>query len=389
MIEKAWKKGTKSVDVVYPNKYFGGVYSLGLLILYNLINGLDGWICNRVFLDKGKITSKLIGFTLQYEPDYYNLIKILKKNNIPLDKDKREQIIFAGGPCINANQHTLSGLIDFFVIGESEEVTPKILKAYEEVSGEKKAFLQEISKLVGVFVPGISTQITTAFIEDIDQAPYPLYQPLPETIDKTFVFGEAFILEIERGCPFNCKFCLLPTFYTKVRFRSLEKIKEIIDAGIKLNKRKKVVIYSASFSHPKRKEILKYLISKGMHFSVPSLKAELIDEELLNLIKMGGQRSLTVAPESNQRLRIELGKNLTDQQIFAFLKNAKKAGFEEVKTYFMVALPGETKKDLDETVELIKNCKSFFQKIYVSINPLTPKPRSVFSEYKFDKKTAK
>src|SRR3989338_6830216 len=107
LIEKKWTKNINSMDIVYPNKYYGGVYCLGPLVVYNTVNAMQNWICNRVFLDKGKISSKLIGFTLQYEMDYYNVLKMFKDANIVLDKSKREQIVFAGGPCINNHPYTM------------------------------------------------------------------------------------------------------------------------------------------------------------------------------------------------------------------------------------------------------------------------------------------
>jgi len=376
---KSWKKSLIQVDLVYPNKSYGGYYSLGLLILYDLINKEKDFIAKRHFLDKNKLVSNLIGFTFQYELDYYNFLKILKQNKIRLNKN-RPQIIFAGGPCINLNSKPLEKYIDFFVIGEAEEIIPKILKTYKE-NQDKKTFLKKISKLKGICIPGKKCKLTT--IKNLDKYPYPLYQPLPKHINKNFVFGRSFILEIERGCPFNCHFCSIRNIHSKIKYRSLESIKEIVDKGIKINKVNKVVIYSPSFAHPKRKEILKYLIKKNLQFSIPSIKVELVDDELLDLIKKGGQRTLTIAPESNQRLRYLLNKKIPDEKYFEFIKKAKKLGFK-IKLYFMVGLPTTTKKDLDELIEFINKAKGS-----ASINPFVPKPGTHFSNHRFNKKIIK
>lgn len=388
LFPKQWKKGINTVDIVYPNKYYGGVYSLGPLILYNIINKRENWLCNRVFLDHGEIKSSLVGFTLQYELDYYNFLAMLKKAKISLDKEKREQLIFAGGPCANSNPFTLSRYVDFFILGDCEETIQKVLDAYEHKNG-KKEFLNEIAKIKGVFVPGISEYDEPSFVESLDSVDYPLYQPFPEKVDKSFVFGKVFMLEIERGCPFSCKFCLMPAFYRKVEYRSIEKLKEIIDQGIALNKRKKVITYSPSFTHPKGKEVLKYLLEKGLEFSVPSIKVEVADEEMLKLVRQGGQKTVTVAPEANQEVRYSLGKIVSDEKFFNFAEMASKIGFEGIKYYFMIGIPGQEKKDLEEMVLFIKKLKSIFPKTYISINPFVPKPKAAFGGHPFDKKAVK
>jgi len=380
LIQKSWNKNIKQLDIVYPNKYFGGVYCLAPLIFYNLVNNKDDWICNRVFLDKGKLNSNLIGFTLQYELDMKNVFEILKKNNVGKDK-----ILFAGGPCVNANY--LPDVFDFFVFGTVEKVLDEILDLYTE---DKKEFLEKISKIEGVYVPGLSKQITYARLENLDEAEYPLFQPLPEQLDGTFVFGNSFLLEIERGCPFGCKFCSIKSVYDQVQHRSIESLKEIIDKGIAINQRKKVIIYSPSFTHPKRKELLKYLLEKGLEFSIPSLRVELVDEELLELVKKGGQKTLTVAPESNERLRFEVTKQTKDEDFINFAKLASKVGFKKLKYYFMVGLPNTTQNDLIETVELVKKLKNAFTgKTYVSVNPFVPKANTAWENETFNKKEIK
>jgi len=388
LIGKSWKKGMHSLDIVYPNLYHGGVYCLAPLIVYNLVNSEKNWICNRVFLDKGKITAKLVGFTLQYELDCRNVLWMLKDNGIPCEKD-REQIVFAGGPFVNTNLEAMSSYFDFLVIGECEEVLAEVMSIYE-VSKDKEDFLKQISELKGIFVPGISRVTVPVYVSDLDSVPYPLFQPLPLRKGKEFVFGDVFMLEIERGCPFFCKFCPMPGFYGKVRYRGLPSIKKIIAEGIKLNKRKKVVIYSASFTHPKRKDILRFLLDKGLEFSVPSLKVELVDEELLVLIKEGKQKTLTIAPECNERLRKAVCKNVNDKRFFDFADLANKVGFKSVKLYFMVGLPDQGKVDLDELVGFVKEFKKRFNGgVYVSVNPFVPKPKTKFASHVFDAKAVK
>lgn len=379
-MQKQWKKGINQLDIVYPNKKFGGAYNLGILIIYNLVNNIPNWMCNRVFLDEGKISANLIGFTFQYEPDYFNIKGMLAKSGIAIEKEKRKQILFAGGPCVNANPTALSKYMDFLVMGDAEEILPKILDCYTE---DKPKFLENISKIPGVFVPGLNNP-SCSYVKSLDDTPYPLYQPLPVDVPKEYVFGNAFLLEPERGCPFVCKFCPMPS-RGGVRLRSLEKIKEIIDKGIKLNKRNKVIIYTASFTHPKRKEILKYLLSNNLEFSVPSIKVELADRDFLELIRKGGQRTLTIAPECDEKLRFDIGKRVDDEQYFRFIENANDLSFETIKAYFMIGIPEQNDENIKKMCEFIIKAKGLSKaKFYVSINPFVPKPGTAFSEYQFD-----
>ena len=206
---------------------------------------------------------------------------------------------------------------------------------------------------------------------------------MPLKTDKKFTFGKCFILETERSCPYSCYFCAIPKMYSSTKIRSLKKIKEIIDSGIKINKRDKVIIYAPSFIHPEKKEILQYLIDKSLNFSVPSLRAELIDEETLDLIKKGNQKTLTIAPECNESLRFKINKPVKDSIYLDFIKLAKAKGFN-IKLYLLVGLPNQTKQDLDETIEFINKADS-----YCSINPFIPKQKTQFQNHTFNKKEIK
>lgn len=371
----AYKKSKFLMDIVYPNMMHGGVYSLGPLIVYNLVNNRKDWHCERVFLDQGKITSNLVGFSLQYELDLINALKMKPKN----------AIVFAGGPVVELYPKSLIKYFDFLILGDVEIILPLVLDEYEKGVG---GFFERIKKIEGVYINGKGK---CKCAKSIDSFEYPIVQPFPSRMDKEFVFGKCFMMEIERGCPFKCHFCALPEFYDgKVRFRSLEKVKEIIDSGLKENKAERVVIYSPSFIHPNRKEILEYLIEKKVRVSVPSLRAEKVDLETLRLIKKAGQESITIAPECNYRIRSILGKHVDDKEYFEFAKLAKETGFKKVKMYLMIGIKGMNEKDIEEMVIFVKKFRDEFNgEVKISLNYFVPKPGTKMYSEMEDKKKLK
>ncbi len=368
-INKKWQKGTKKAVIVYPNAYYGGIYALGPLIIYNLINQQEGWICERRFIDNATDLHQfdLIGFTWQYELDIYKIKDIIKTNSIKAP-------IFAGGPCIATNSNQTWA--DVCLLGDVEDILPQLLQNYNNK--------EQLAKLQGIFLPGISKEKTYAQANEYYKQ-YPLYQPLPQPLPKQAPFGQVFMLEIERSCPFTCNYCSIPTQYNKIRYIPLEEIKKIIDKGLEINQRKKVAIYCPAFTHPKRKEILRYILDKGATFSIPSIRVEYADQELIDLIAQGKQKTITVAPECGQTLRPTVGKNIKDETFHNFAQMCNKK-VQTIKLYFMVGLPGQNEQDLKEIVQLVETMQNIFTgNIYVSINPYVPKPGTKFENHIFDK----
>jgi len=372
-----YRKTKYTLDIAFPNKMYGGVYSLGPLIIYNITNQRKDWYCERIFLDYGKIKAPLVGFSLQYELDLEKAIAMKPK----------EGITFAGGPVAELHTKEVAKYFDFLILGDIEAILPQLLQAYET---DTKNFLKNIASLPGVYQAGQKT-ITKAQLHSLDDAPYPLVQPFPENISEDYVFGKCFILETERGCPFSCHFCAIPQFYEgKMKYHSLEYLKKVIDQGLAINKVNKIIIYSPSFVHPQRKELLKYLLNKKVRVSFPSIKAEHMDLETIQLMKACGQKSLTIAPECGERLRFTINKKVKDEEYFSFIERCNQAGIEKLKLYMMIALPEMNKDDLQEMALFINEMKKRFKgKLYLSINYFVPKPKTLFAKEILDKKKAK
>ena len=361
---KTWKNGMKKLDIIYPNKKFGGVYALGPLIINHIANSKSDWYSKRVYLDSGKIDADLIAVSLQYEPDLENLKEMLKDAGISLDKDKREQVIFAGGQVVSANPEIFLDLFDFVVVGDIEPVLHDILDKYDSSEFD----------FSGIVHSGKDIKL--------DVNDYPTYQPIGD-VDSKFVFGKTFLLEIERGCPYRCKFCTVPGMFGNVRYRSLEDIKYLIDEGIRLNDPETIGILSFSMTHPDRYEILEYIISKDVRLSMPSLNVSTTDEKLLTLIRKGGKNSITFAVESDEKTRRRLGKGFSDEEVFEKSKKALELGFGHVKYYVILGLPEQ--ENLDSLKEFILGLqKATGNRMKLSINPFVPKKLSLYKDEKFD-----
>ncbi len=385
-----------NVAVIFPNKKHGGIYSLGPMYVETYFNLDKRFEAKRYFLDdlpKGR--HHIYIFSISYELDLPKVPKILKKLGIPLNKEKREELVIAGGPAVRINPYYLKDIIDFEILGEAEATIPYLydpLYNYFKHKNKGKLF-EEIKDINGIFIPEIKEKEEHPYIENLDESIHPIYQPLPKKLTRKYVFGNAFILEVARSCPFNCAFCDVKFLYKKFRFRSLEKLKEIINLGLKINGKKKIALISPTLVHPNLFDLLHYILEeKKTKFMLPSLRAELLlNDKMLEFIKRSGQRTITLAPETgSEELRFQLNKRIPDWVFFEIAKKAKNYGIKELKFYFIVGLPNQDMDDAYRIVEFIKKIKELFKgKIYVSVNPFVPKRGSLLENAPFDEKKSR
>ena len=350
---KSWKKGLKRVAIVYPNRYVGGISSLAVQRLYYEINSSENFIAERFFTDVfeglrsvesgNELKSFDVAlFTLQYEEDYFNAIQIIKRS-------KFSGVKIAGGPCVTENPKPIAKFFDGLFIGEADNLVLDIIEGKLELYPRNRKRL--------------------------------LWRELPEHQKMQVIgegaYGRALHIEIGRGCPRACRFCIVRQLYSPARWRKVEEILEVAEENRKIADKVALIAPSPS-DHPKFEEIIAELYSLGYQISPSSLRADRISEETLRMLVKSGLRSLTFAPETNERLREVIKKDISDEDIISAAKLAKDAGIEKVKLYFMIGLPGEKLEDLEEIVSLVEKIRSMNLKVSVSVNPLVPKPHTPF-----------
>ena len=380
VIIKEYRKKLR-VALVYPNLYSVGMSNLGVQLLYDLLNSREDIYCERFFMDFNKSleTNSLlqdfdvIAFSWQFELDALNILKILHRNRIPIRREMRNQLVIAGGPC-TVNPYPMRNFIDLFYIGDAEVNLLNLLYAWNEDKGKDN--LENLADFRGIYVSEKDNSVDRTYFKDLDS-----YHPTNQIMSSASAFGKSFLLEASRGCSSRCRFCMGGYITKPRRERSLKRLIEITNEGIKSCNPDKIAVLGASISdYSQIDNLCHHLLNKSRQISIPSMRADSLSSEVLKSLVSSGQRSITLAPESSQRLRCVMNKGINTSDIFDATKLAFDLGIKRIKLYFMIGLPGETKEDIKEIINLVRGIKG---RVKLSINPFVPKPHTPYQWVEF------
>jgi radical SAM superfamily enzyme YgiQ (UPF0313 family) len=359
---KKWRRGLRGVALIYPNRYVGGISNLGLQYIYATVNSLEDFICERFYTDVfGGLRSletatplknfNIALISLQYEQDAFSASEILRKSGF-------SGLTVAGGPCIMENPFPYFDLFHLMFVGEVEGFIERILD-FKELDLETSPFFTEKSRRVR-------------------RARNKLEDHLEHEIIGNGAYGKALLLEIGRGCRRRCRFCMVRQIYSPVRWRKKGQLLGIAENYRKIIDRIALIAPSPT-DHPDFKEMIFELREMGYAISPSSLRADNIDEEILEILVESGLRSLTLAPETgSEKLGRVLNKEISEENVLNAARIAAEKRIEKIKLYFMIGLPGETREDLQGILDLSRKVKAFVPRVEVSVNPLVPKPHTPF-----------
>lgn len=415
------KKAPVSVALAFPDIYDVGMSHLGLKILYKIINDLPFAVAERVFSpwpdleaalrEQGELLSSLesrtplrmfdaVGFSLQYELSYPSVLNMLDLGGIPLRTNERLEregmpLIVAGGPC-TVNPLPMAPFIDAFLIGDGEDAVPEVLSVLhrwkEDGSKDRIALLKALSGIEGLHVPFLGKDSVTRrrFIESLDSAPFPEGPVVPFT----GIVHDRVNIEISRGCTMGCRFCQAGMIYRPVRERSPETVMKIAEKSLRSTGYDTVSFTSLSSGDY---GCLNYLMGefnrkfsdRRISLSLPSLRVGSVNEGMLRELRAVRKSGFTIAPEAGtDRLRAVINKGFTAEMYSHALETLFRAGWQNLKLYFMIGLPTETDEDISAISEMvllaIRTSKKLTGRnvaLSVGVSPFVPKTHTPFQWY--------
>lgn len=439
-----WNSVIKEVDtyivnfvLAMPDVYEVGMSNLGLKILYQVLNNRQDTFAERVYAPWTDMEAEMraegvklytletkrpvamadiVGFSLQYELSYSNVLNMLDLAGIPLlaaERDESQPLVVCGGPCA-FNAEPMADFVDFFILGEAEEVIGEVAAAIarwkqQDKLGGKPAILKELASLQGIYVPSFyreeydscgKTQalqpvvpetnpvIVKRVIQDLDNVTFAT-KPIVPFIE---IVHDRIMLELFRGCTRGCRFCQAGVLYRPVRERKIETlinyVQELVD-NTGYNEISLVSLSSADYSclSPLITQLIERFKQQGVSVSLPSLRIDSFSIDLAKQVQQVRKSGLTFAPEAGtQRLRDVINKGVTEENLTEAVSAAFKSGWSTIKLYFMIGLPTETDEDIEGIAALAQRVADLYKqikgrkgaKITVSVSSFVPKPHTAF-----------
>ena len=419
----------------FPDKYSIGMSHHGLQLLYNLMNRRDDWACERAFAPWTDMEQLLrenrvplysletftplrefdvLGFSLQYELGYTNVLTILDLAGIPLVANQRtleHPLVIAGGPCV-FNPEPMSRFIDLFVLGDGEETLPEVCDEWlrlKSSGGDRRALLAEMAaRLPYAYVPScyrpeqhddppiitprstrpeVSGAIEPAVVADLDAVPLPTSPVVPYVE----CVHDRISIEVMRGCPWRCRFCQSNAIKRPLRFRSVETIVAAALESYHNTGYNEISLLSLSTSdYPHFDDLMRRMQETfrplGVSISVPSLRVNEQLKSVSELMNTDRRSSLTLAPEvARDCMREQIGKRIRNEYLYEGCRGAFENGFQRVKLYFMCGLPGEQTADLDGIIDMAEEISRLGKRVagrhatvIANVSNFVPKPHTPY-----------
>ena len=416
------------VLLVYPNTHDVALANLGFQQVYALLNQIDGVVCDRyafpvgwkpemqslendqlrsVDLRKHPCEFDVIAFSISFEPDYLNAVLALKYFGIPLDREARDTstLIVAGGSAIFINPEPLAKCMDVMFIGEGEGIVEQFFGLFHK-NERKDQILEEARSIPGVYLPqfyypemkhdgqmglmasnGIPSRVVRHWVKQEESLC--THSVLP---DEDSTFRDMALMEVTRGCIWACRFCTAGFIYRPPRLPNLEKTFNSMEAklaGIGKTSGTVGLVGPSVTDHPELPALARKITEKGKTLSFSSLRMETLTDELVDLILLSGQKTLTVAVDGpSERMRDVINKAATDDFIIEKCRFLTRKGILHLKVYSIIGLPQETEEDIDQFINLIERVQQAYVeecrkkkrigRVTISLSPLVPKPGTPF-----------
>lgn len=387
-------KSVDDVDIrlglINPNDYNLAMQTLGYHILYQMLNEREDCFCERIIYpdvesietNTGLKEFDILSFTIHYTFSYFNLVDMLKKAGVPVlrkDRTNEDPLIIAGGPIVTANPMPLSDFIDIFFIGDGEYALNDFLDLYNKFENPRE-HLEEFAKIEGLYIPELNNRTNIALVEDMDKK---FHVTKPVIVDNNEQNRINWIrLEVARGCSRGCRFCMSGYLYRPLRETSVERLVEIAEKTRENTGFSKIFLSADAIADYSRiDELISSLQQRGFNIELASSRIESITKESLKQLKQSGGQLISINPESIDRIRKSINKDIPENLIQNVVEYAFELGLN-LRISFMLGFSNETEADIIELAEYIKSIvktKNSINKdlsIKVKISLFVPKPQT-------------
>lgn len=389
--------GHLPVAIVFPNSYHIGMSNLGVHALYRWLNSQADILAERVFWDEKELSTSgalsvesrrpltdfnILAFSLSWELDYLNIPPLLRAAGIPVyatERDETHPLVIGGGAILTANPAPVAPFFDAVCIGEAEAILPGLIELLKANNGTSRCeLLARLADLPGIYVPGHSINpVKRQYTAQLDDFPVGSAIFTHDT-----EFGDMYLLEVQRGCRFSCRFCLVAGTFCPFRYRSVASLLEQAAANRKYRDRVALVGPVVS-EHPQIVALLQGLRALGYGLSIGSMRVKPISVDVLDQLVKGGVKSLTIAPEAGtDQLRKSIGKNFSNDDVIAAVGKIGESGIKQLTLYSMVGLPDETDQDVSSLADLALRCKAEADRhrmlLSLNVSAFIPKAQTQF-----------